>query len=187
MNLTDSALVEQVLSGNKDAFEEIVQRHQHRVYYVALSRLRDRYEAEDLAQETFIQAYRKLASYDSRYSFRSWLMTICVNRGKNRLRSLARMNRAYQAHRKVSSGEVQGPDQELVALREAIYQIPEKLRLPLVLKHVEGFSYEEVADIMRISISAAKMRVRRARDALVQNMKPGTRNLEPSIRQGSIS
>ena len=66
MHPTDAALVEQCLKGEKDAFAEIVRRYEHRVYYLALTRMRDRYEADDLAQETFIQAYRKLGIYDPR-------------------------------------------------------------------------------------------------------------------------
>jgi len=65
MHPTDAALVEQCVKGQKDAFAEIVNRYQRRIYYLSLTRMRDRYEADDLAQETFIQAYCKLATYDS--------------------------------------------------------------------------------------------------------------------------
>jgi len=171
---TDPVLVEQVLNGSKDVFEELVKRHQHRVYYMALTRMGDRHEAEDLAQETFIQAFRKLSSYDPRYRFRNWLLTICANQGKNRLRSRARRRRAYKANLEVSNGRPQDSDQELLGLQDAINAISEKLRVPLVLKHVEGFSYEEIANIMKISESAAKMRVKRGRDKLVQNLELGT-------------
>jgi len=171
---TDPVLVEQVLNGSKDVFEELVKRHQHRVYYMALTRMGDRHEAEDLAQETFIQAYRKLSSYDPSYRFRNWLLTICANQGKNRLRSRARRRRAYKANLEVSNGRARDPDQEFVDLKDAINAIPEKLRVPLVLKHVEGFSYDEIASMMKISASAAKMRVRRGRDKLVQNLELGT-------------
>ena len=176
MNFADPVLVEQVLNGNKDAFEEIVHRYQHRVYYVALTRMRDRHEADDLAQETFIQAYRKLASYDPRHSFRNWLLTICVNLTKNRLRGNARRRKAHREHSESSLVTSRGSDQHMLGVMEALHEIPEKLRVPLVLKHVEGFSYEEIAAIMKIGLSAAKMRVKRGRDQLVEALNLETRN-----------
>lgn len=170
MHPTDAALVEECLRGEKDAFAEIVRRYQHRVYFLALTRMKDRTEADDLAQETFIQAYRKLGIYDPRRSFRNWLLCICVNLGKNRLRSRAR-------RREVSNPNPEPPDmtsenqgQIKIDLMAALHKVPEKLRVPLVLKHVEGFSYNEIASIMKIGRSAAKMRVKRGRDQLVKNL-----------------
>ena len=73
------------MNGQKDAFSEIIERYQHRIYFMSLTRMKDPFEAEDLAQETFIQAYCKLAGYDPTRSFRNWLFTICANLGKNRI------------------------------------------------------------------------------------------------------
>jgi len=168
MHPTDAALVEQCLKGQKDAFAEIVNRYQHRVYYMSLTRIRDRYEAEDLAQETFIQVYRKLATYDSQRSFKNWLFCICANLGKNRLRSRARRREVHNPNPEPQ--EMTSQDQSRIDLMDALHKIPEKKRIPLVLKHVEGFSYDEIAAIMKIGISAAKMRVKRGRDELVRNL-----------------
>lgn len=147
-----------------------MRRYEHRVYYLALIRMKDRTEADDLAQETFIQAYRKLGIYDPRHSFRNWLLCICANLGKNRLRSRTR-------RREVNNPNPEPPDimsedtgQVRIDLMAALHKVPEKLRVPLILKHVEGFSYEEIAGIMKIGTSAAKMRVKRGRDQLVKNL-----------------
>ena len=170
MHPTDAALVEQCLKGEKDAFAEIVRRYQHRVYYLALTRMKDRYEADDLAQETFIQAYRKLGIYDPRRSFRNWLLCICANLGKNRLRSRVRRREVHSPHPEPKTNTPRDQDQSRIDLMGALHKIPEKLRVPLVLKHVEGFSYDEIAGIMKIGASAAKMRVKRGRDQLVKNL-----------------
>jgi len=170
MHPTDAALVEQCVKGQKDVFAEIVNRYQHRVYYMSLTRMRDRYEADDLAQETFIQAYRKLATYDSQRSFRNWLFCICINLGKNRLRSRTRRREVHNPHPELQESTSQDQDQSRIDLMDALHKMPEKLRIPLVLKHVEGFSYDEIAAIMKIGTSAAKMRVKRGRDELVRNL-----------------
>ena len=170
MHPTDAVLIEQCLKGEKDAFAEIVRRYQRQVYYLALTRMKDRYEADDLAQETFIRAYRKLGIYDPRRSFRNWLFCICVNLGKNRLRSRARRREVHNPHPEPKARTPRDQGQVGIDLMAALHKIPEKLRVPLVLKHVEGFSYDEIAGIMKIGTSAAKMRVKRGRDQLVKNL-----------------
>ena len=170
MQPTDASLVEQSLKGRKDAFAEIVNRYQHRIYYLSLARMRDRYEADDLAQETFLQAFRKLAMYDSRGSFRNWLFCICVNLGKNRLRSRARKREVYNPHPELQEIASQDQVPSRIDIMDALHKLPEIKRIPLVLKHVEGFSYDEIAAIMKIGKSAAKMRVKRGRDELVRHL-----------------
>ena len=180
MHPTDAVLIEKCVNGEKDAFAVIVERYQHRIYFMSLARMRNRYDAEDLAQETFLQAYRKLASYDPRRNFRNWLFTICANLGKNRLRSLARRREVNNPTPEAKPELPHGPEHCRIDLMAALYKLPEKLRVPLFLKHVEGFSYTEISSIMKIGNSAAKMRVKRGRDQLVQLLseKTGSRARE---------
>ena len=170
MHPTDAVLIEKCMNGQKDAFAEIVERYQHRIYFMSLTRMRDRFEAEDLAQETFIQAYRKLASYDPQRSFRNWLFTICANLGKNRLRSRSRRREVHNPNPEIIPALIQSPEHCRLDLMVALHKIPEKLRVPLFLKHVEGFSYNEISSMMKIGTSAAKMRVKRGRDLLVLHL-----------------
>jgi RNA polymerase sigma-70 factor (ECF subfamily) len=170
MERTDATLVEQFLAGRKDAFEALVERHKDRVFRLALRVTGDRDEAADLAQETFVRAHRKLALYDGERSFGNWLLAICANLGKNRLRGDGRRRRAQEAHVQIYGAGADPPDPLRAALEEALREMPEPLRAPLVLKHVEGLSYEEVADVLGIRLSAAKMRVKRARDELVRRL-----------------
>jgi len=167
MHPTDAILVEKCINGQKDAFSEIVERYQHRIYFMALTRMRDRHEAEDLAQETFIRAYCKLNRYDPQRSFRNWLFTICANLGKNRLRSRARRREIHHPNPELGQIQSQNPEHCRIDLMDALHKMPEKLRVPLFLKHVEGFSYNEISAVMKIGTSAAKMRVKRGRDQLV--------------------
>ena len=154
---TDATLIERSLKGEKEAFARIVERYQHRVFHLALARMPNRQDADDLAQETFLQAYRKLHSFDPRYSFKTWLFTICVNLGKNHLRGLARRREVHHPDIEGSSGASGDGHLLRIDLTNALYKIPEAIRVPLVLKHVEGFSYEEIAlkscipDVMNIS------------------------------------
>ena len=123
-----------------------------------------------LAQETFIRAYRKLKLYDPGYSIRNWLLSICANLAKNRFRALDRRRKAEGAHTEMARKASNSEPLARLTLEDALEKIQESYRIPLVLKHVEGFSYEEIARILKIGVSAAKMRVKRGRDELVRLM-----------------
>ncbi len=166
LEISDATLVEQCLGGRKDAFTGLVRRYQDAVYNLAYRWTGDRDEAADLTQETFIRAYRSLGSYRPDKLFRNWVLTICANLAKNRFRSETRRRRAQETHVELY-GPTDGPGPGRDGMDEALARVPEKLRVPLVLKHVEGLSYEEVAGVLGIGVSAAKMRVKRARDQLV--------------------
>ncbi len=179
MEQSDASLVEQCLAGRKEAFAGLVRRHQDAVYNLAVRWVFDRDEAADLAQETFVRAYRKLRTYDSGYAFRNWLLTICANLAKNRFRSEDRRRRAQEAHAELYPRTPAPPDARQDSVRATLENMPEKLRVPLVLKHVEGLSYEEVSTVLGIGVSAAKMRVKRARDELIRRLRPGQGATDP--------
>jgi len=169
--ISDCILVERTLSGNRNAFEEIVRRHQDNVYALAMRLVRDRETARDVAQDTFVRAYTRLSTFHMDGSLRNWLLTICVNQGKNRLRSRSRRRQVFGTY---ASGtpqalQAEGPDRMIV--EEALARIPDKLLLPLTLRHLHGLTYEEVAGVLGIGVSAAKMRTKRARDRLVEIME----------------
>lgn len=174
MERSDAALVEAVLQGDRDSFSELVTRHRDVVFHVAYRLSRNRADAEDLAQDAFLRAYDKLRLYRPDFSFRTWVCTICANLTKNRFRKEARrreVEREHWADVETESGAVESCDPRTEKLESAMRQLPETLRLPLVLRHAEGLSYEEVARVLSIGVSAAKMRVARARAALQEWMK----------------
>jgi len=172
IHASDALLVERCVDGSRESYAELVRRYQGPVFGLAYRMTQNHADAEDLAQEAFIQAYRKLRSYDPAYPFRTWILSICANLTKNRFRSFQRRRKAEEAHVELHPPDSGGGEHDLATLHEAIGRIPEKLRAPLVLKHVEGLAYDEIARVLGIGISAAKMRVKRGRDELVRLLKP---------------
>jgi RNA polymerase sigma-70 factor (ECF subfamily) len=161
----DSALVALTRSGNANAFEELVRRHQATIFRIALRMLGDRRDAEDASQETFLQAWRALPRFRSQSAFSTWLYRIVTNRCLN----LRRARRPSQALLWDQESEEPGPEEaaearnQLLALREAILELTPEQRAVFVLRHLEGCAYEEIVEILGISLAAVKSRLHRAR------------------------
>lgn len=165
---SDEELVRACLAGHRHAFEHLVRRHQDSVFGLAVSMTRNHADAADMAQEAFVRAYTKLDQFNPEYSFRSWLLRICANQTKNLFRK--RMNRqriedGYQTEEAVRETSAEPDYQELEA---ALARLPSKLSAPLRLRYMEGMGYEDVARVLGIGVSAAKMRVLRARNQLAE-------------------
>jgi len=162
--------------GDLRAFETLVQHYQKRVVANCRHLTRDPNSAEDLAQEVFVKAFFGIRRFEGRSSFRHWLQRIklnhCLTHIKKRsgagdhlniniedpaVQHAAALHVAPQAHRLVE----QESDRECI--REVLKAMSDTLRIPLVLRDMDGFSYEEVAESLGIGLSAAKMRIRRAR------------------------
>ncbi len=173
--LTDAKLIQLCLDGHKESYAELVRRYQDSVYGLAYRMTRNHEDAADLAQEAFIRAYRHLKRYDPQGSFKNWVMTMCANLTKNRFRGILRRRKAEETHVELHPSDPETPDPQRAALEEALESISRTLRIPLVLKHVEGLSYEEIAGMLGIGVSAAKMRVKRGRDELVRLLRPDAR------------
>lgn len=165
---TDQELVKACLEGNRSAFALLVERHQDSVFGLAVSMTRNREDAADMAQEAYIRAYTKLEQYNPDYAFRSWVLRICANQTKNLFRK--RMHRRNVEEKALRQAEVEQdevhPDYE--ELEDALAKLPPKLCAPLRLKHIEGLSYDEIAKILGIGVSAAKMRALRAKKKLAE-------------------
>jgi RNA polymerase sigma-70 factor (ECF subfamily) len=170
MELSDGALVEDCLAGRREAFTELVRRHQGRVFNLVHRMANDRSEAADITQDAFVRAYEKLRLYRPGGSFRNWVMAIAINLAKNRFRSQARRRQAETRHaalRESESEPAAAPDPRCEELDVALRELPPKWRVPLVLKYMEGLSYEEIASVLKIGVGAAKMRVLRGRSRLL--------------------
>ncbi|MDQ6920169.1 MAG: sigma-70 family RNA polymerase sigma factor [Candidatus Dormibacteraeota bacterium] len=161
----DAALVALTRSGNANAFEELVRRHQATIFRIALRMLGDRRDAEDASQETFLQAWRALPGFRSQSAFSTWLYRIVTNRCIN----LRRARRPSQALLWDRESEEPGPAEaaearnRLLDLREAILELTSEQRAVFVLRHLEGCAYEEIVEILGISLAAVKSRLHRAR------------------------
>jgi RNA polymerase sigma-70 factor, ECF subfamily len=183
---TDQQLVQRVQSGDKSAFNLLVLKYQHRVLKLVSRFVNDAAEAEDVAQEAFIKAYRALPSFRGDSAFYTWLYRIAINTAKNTLVSNRRRPVDFDL-------DLQDPDQyerqarlkdedtpEGVMLTEeirevverAMEQLPEDLRTAIVLRELEGLSYEEIAEAMDCPVGTVRSRIFRAREAIDKKLKP---------------
>ena len=177
----DRELVRRAQAEDRDAFEELVRRHQHRVFAVAGGILRRREDVEDIAQQVFVKAYFSLKRFDQRAAFSTWLYKITVNECWDLLRKKKVRPLVYEADlseeqaRQIENSEAKGsagPDiSERLAARQRVERLLEGLderdRLMLILKEVEGFSIEEIAKVLDLNGNTVKVRLFRARRRIV--------------------
>lgn len=160
----DSQLVRQVLSGHPDAFSALVDRYHARCLRVATHLLADSDEAEDVVQDAFVRAYRHLGQYHERDKFGAWLMRILVNQCRTRAAKNARYV-ALDPEVHAASLTTDGPGDAFATraeLARAIAHLVPEQREAIVLRFAEDLSYEEMATVTGVGVSALKMRVQRA-------------------------
>jgi len=181
----DRELVRRAQREDKEAFEELVRRHQHRVFAVAGGILRRREDVEDIAQQVFVKAYFSLKRFDQRAAFSTWLYKITVNECWDLLRKKKVRPLVYeadlseeQARQVTASAEKVNPEpnvSEKLEARENIERLLEGLderdRLMLILKEVEGFSIEEIAEVLNLNGNTVKVRLFRARRRVISQAK----------------
>jgi RNA polymerase sigma-70 factor (ECF subfamily) len=163
----DGTLIAAVLAGQREAFDEIVNRYQGPLLKAATSRLGQRDLAEEVVQETFLAALKWLASYDSRYSFRTWLWTILLNQCVRHGKREARHSRAADmAHNKPAACRYVSPLDEVLAredgrlVHELLARLPEVQADALRLRFFGGLTFPEIAAAMGCSEPGAKHRVK---------------------------
>lgn len=168
----DVHLVRAAQLGDLYAFEELVRRHRTRIYRVALRMLANPADAEDAAQDAFLQCWSALPRFRAESSFSTWLVQIVTNRCLNMLRSRRAVAFAVpNVERPERSTEVVETRAELEALERALVGLTPEQRAPLVLHEVEGLSYEEIAYVLEVTVPAVKGRIHRARLELVAAMR----------------
>jgi RNA polymerase sigma-70 factor, ECF subfamily len=177
----DRELVRRAQQEDKAAFEELIRRHQQRVFAVAGGILRRREDVEDISQQVFVKAYFSLKRFDQRAAFSTWLYKITVNECWDLLRKKKVRPLVYESDlseeqaRQVSSSELaQNPGPDISQRLEAQEQVArllegldERDRLMLMLKEVEGFSIEEIAEVLELNANTVKVRLFRARRRIV--------------------
>ena len=172
--MTDASLVRSVLDGNAAAFTTLVDRHSRVCLRFATRMLGNREDAEDVTQETFVRAYGALPRYDGSTAFRTWLMTILVNRCRSALQTRRRRDARLVADETALATAAAATNGD-VALRHAIEQALARLepaqREAFLLKHVEQLSYDEMSAMTGVGISALKMRVQRACERLQELLR----------------
>ena len=186
----DALLVDRVKRGDMHAFEMLVVKYQRRIQRLVARMVRDPEQVEDIAQETFIRAYRALPQFRGESAFYTWLYRIAVNTAKKTLMDMKRdpvvtesalasrgdSNETSSLENELSTGET---PEAVLASREiaqvvnaAIEALPEDLRQAIVLREIEGLAYEEIASVMNCPIGTVRSRIFRAREAIAQRLRP---------------
>lgn len=177
---SDDILITLFQSGEKGVFRFLVERHRERVRNLIYSIFNDASMVDDIAQDVFIRAYEALPKFRFESSFYTWLYRITVNKSRDEMRK-KKMRKFFslQAMLDASNAELQSkigvlPEdnsaQELVA--KGLQQLPERFRIPIILKDIDGMTYEEMAEIMQCEIGTVKSRLSRARTMLRKILKP---------------
>jgi RNA polymerase sigma-70 factor (ECF subfamily) len=183
---TDQQLVERVQAGDRSAFNLLVLKYQHRVLKLVSRFINDAAEAEGVAQEAFLKAYRALGSFRGDSAFYTWLYRIAINTAKNALVSNRRRPvdfdldlqdpEQYDRHARLKDAEtpegVLLTDEIRSVVEKAMEQLPEDLRTAIVLRELEGLSYEEIAEAMDCPVGTVRSRIFRAREAIDKKLKP---------------
>jgi RNA polymerase sigma-70 factor (ECF subfamily) len=183
---SDLELVRRVQRGERGAFDLLVLRYQHKVVKLVARLLRDPAEAEDVAQEAFVKAYRAMGSFRGDSAFYTWLYRIAVNTARNTMASRQRRPLAYEAELNESEQSVvesrmrhtDTPEAAVLSdeihgtVNRAVEALPEDLRTAIILREVEGLSYEEIAEAMDCPVGTVRSRIFRAREAIDRSLKP---------------
>ncbi|MBO9489312.1 RNA polymerase sigma factor RpoE [Endozoicomonas sp. G2_1] len=182
----DQQLIERVQSGDKNAFNLLVKKYQHKVANLVTRYIKNQSDVSDVTQEAFIKAYRALPNFRGDSAFYTWLYRIAVNCAKNHL---------VAAGRKPPGSDIEIDDAEIYdggdALREnaspeklllsdeikrvvfsTIEKLPEDLRTAINLRELDGLSYEEIAEIMECPVGTVRSRIFRAREAIDKQIRP---------------
>jgi RNA polymerase sigma-70 factor (ECF subfamily) len=183
----DQQLVERAQRGDKKAFELLVAKYQRKLARLLSRFIRDPAEVEDVAQEAFIKAYRALPSFRGESAFYTWLYRIGINTAKNYLVAMGRRaptttefdsEDAENFEDGDQLRDVNTPENELMSkqiaqtVNDTMEALPEELRTAIVLREIDGLSYEEIATVMNCPIGTVRSRIFRARETIAERLRP---------------
>ncbi|CCE22274.1 MULTISPECIES: RNA polymerase sigma factor RpoE [Methylotuvimicrobium] len=182
----DKDLVLRVQQGDKSAFDLLVIKYQYKIVQLVNRYVKDPSEAQDVAQESFIKAYRAIGNFRGDSAFYTWLYRIAINTAKNYLVARSRRSSDYEididdAEQIQNAPELKGmdtPEQHLLneeileTIKAAIEKLPEEMRIAITLREFEGMSYEEIAEAMECPVGTVRSRIFRAREAIDNKLTP---------------
>lgn len=183
----DAQLVARVQQGDKQAFDLLVVKYQRKIQRLLSRILRDQSDIDDVMQEAFIKAYRALPQFRGESAFYTWLYRIAINTARNWLAAQGRRPSAPAGNQNVegetfyeidnltdnNTPESALASQEIAGtVNAAIEQLPEELRTAIVLREIDGLSYEEIAQTMDCPIGTVRSRIFRAREAIAAKLRP---------------
>jgi RNA polymerase sigma-70 factor (ECF subfamily) len=184
MPVSDQQLIERILAGSDEAFRDLVRHYQRPVFSLIVRMVRDPSDAEDLAQEVFVKAYRALGSYDLERKFSSWLFKIAHNASIDRLRKKQLPTvpletpddeaepLAFVADRRIETPEAAVERGELAqAFETALKRLRPEYREVMLLRFQQGMAYEEIAEVAGLPLGTVKTHIYRARKAMARDLE----------------
>jgi RNA polymerase sigma-70 factor (ECF subfamily) len=182
----DEELVRRVQRGDKKAFDALVIKYQHKIAQLINRYVKDHHEAMDVAQETFIKAYRALPGFRGESAFYTWLYRIAINTAKNHLSMRSRrpsddeidIEDAEQFEGGTRLRSYETPESHLLTdeiaavIQDALQSLPEELRSAITLREFDGLSYDEIAQVMGCPVGTVRSRIFRAREAIDKRLEP---------------
>ncbi|MBT8131500.1 MAG: RNA polymerase sigma factor RpoE [Gammaproteobacteria bacterium] len=183
---SDQLLVERVQQGDKSAFDVLVLKYQHKIVKLVMRYVRDAAEAQDVAQEAFLKAFRALPGFRGDSAFYTWLYRIAINTAKNYLVAAKRRPLEYdldpqdpeQYDTQVRLKDIETPEGLALSgeirrtVNRAIDHLPDDLRTAIILRELEGMTYEEIAQTMECPVGTVRSRIFRAREAIDKRLRP---------------
>jgi RNA polymerase sigma-70 factor (ECF subfamily) len=181
----DRTLIHQVLEGDEQSFDELMQRYRQSVYNLVYRMIEDPQEAEDIVQETFIKAFNALSTFNEEFAFSTWLFKIATNHCIDTLRKKKLRTFSLDSPIRTKEGDVSrdyadesySPERSTISsehthiILEAVDDLPEKYRTVINMRHREDRSYEEISELLKIPIGTVKARIFRARELLKKILK----------------
>ena len=171
----DYSIIRRFIDGDKSAFQVLVKRHKEKVRNIVYLTMNNSALVDDIAQEVFITVYRNLKNFRFESQFTTWLYRITVNRCKDYLRRMnvrkifSPLDESYEVSE--YSTPVENNDISKIVM-DAIAKLPVKLRMPLTLKDIEGFSYQEISETLNCEMGTVKSRIFRGREKLKEILQP---------------
>ena len=201
-NENEACMIASILAGDTQLYHELIRPHERSVYMMALSFMKNEADAEEIAQEAFLKAFRNLSTFRAESKFSTWLISITLNEARSRLRrqTLARMDSLddppeeggvvspalLRDWREIPSEAVERGEVRQM-LQEAVGSLPETYRQVFQLRDVEEFSVKETAEALGISIPSVKVRLHRARMMLQKELSPRLKRVNPGQKRRWLS
>ncbi|MCS7053368.1 MAG: sigma-70 family RNA polymerase sigma factor [Ignavibacterium sp.] len=170
----DFSLIKRINQGEKELFRVLMNRHKEKVRNIIYMTLSEIDAIDDIAQEVFITVFKNLKNFRYESQFTTWLYRITINKCKDYLRKkkVRKIFSSVDEDYDFTSTEIDENKDIRLIVRKAIDKLPEKLRIPMILRDIEGFSYQEISETLELDLGTVKSRIFRAREALRLKLEP---------------
>ena len=182
MNINDDTLIAKIRQGDLDAFEQLISRYETKIYTIAYRYMGNYNDASDLAQEAFIRVYRSINSFRGESSFSTWLYRVVTNVCKDEMRRRSRQNTVsmdemIEKGRAPAAENKHKPIEEMILRKElqdevqaVLNSLSDDYRTIVIMRDIQGYSYEEISHFLKCSLGTVKSRLNRARNALKERL-----------------